>query len=138
MNFWPTTIVADLEAHSELRASETNCNEHSCKAAFLCVLDAVGATDFLLAHFLMTVCGGCALEVGSKVWQLPVQLNQLRQQPLHKIAQQPSHTSSNLWHFGLLHCAGLFLRWRFKLQSLRSLCSCSFVCCLPDRTTAVF
>ena len=99
MNFGPVTIVADLEAHGELRASKTNYNENLCKSAFLCVLDAVGAVDFLLACLLMTLCSGCAVEVGSKVWQLPLQLNQLREQSLQKIAQQTSHTFSILLHF---------------------------------------
>ena len=60
-------------ARDELWASETNCNENLCKAAFLWVLDVGGAADFLLARFLMTVCNGCASEVGSKVYQLPLQ-----------------------------------------------------------------
>ena len=84
MNFGPATIVMDLEACSEFRASEANYNENLCKAAFLGVLDAGGVADFLLARFLMTVCYGCASEVGSKVWQLLLQLSQLRQQLLHK------------------------------------------------------
>ena len=87
MNFGPVTIVVDPEAGGKLRASKTSCNEHLCKVAFLGVLDAVGAAVFLLAHFLMTVCSGCASEVGSKVWQLLLQLSQLQQQPLHKITR---------------------------------------------------
>ena len=67
MNLGPVTIVADPEARGELWASETNLNENSCEAVFLGVVAAVGATNFLLACFLMTVCNWCALEVGSKV-----------------------------------------------------------------------
>ena len=114
MNFGLATTVADMEAFGELQASETSCNENSCKAASLWVLDMGGAADFLLACFLMFVCGGCASEVGSKVWQLPLQLSQLQQQPLHKSHQQPSHTSSILLCFALLCCAGCILRFCFK------------------------
>ena len=84
MNFGPATIVADSEARGELWASETSFNENSCKSAYLWVLDVDGPANFLLACFLMTVCDGCASEVGREVWQLPLQLSQLRQQPLHK------------------------------------------------------
>ena len=88
--------MAEPEARGELWASKTSCNKILCKAASLWVIDMSEAADFVLAHFLMTVCDGCASEVGSKVWQLLLQLSQLQQQPLHKIARQPLHTCSIL------------------------------------------
>ena len=51
-------MVADSKARDELRASETNRNKNSSEAAVSGVLDAVGAADYLLARFLMTVCIG--------------------------------------------------------------------------------
>ena len=49
MNFGPVTILAGPEARGELRASETNHNVNSCKAAFFEVVDAGGMAEFLLA-----------------------------------------------------------------------------------------
>ena len=96
MNFGPATIVADSEARGDLRAFKTNHNEISCEAAFLWVLDSVGVVVFSLASFLMTVCDGCASGVSSEVWQLPLQLIQLQQQPLHK--SRPT-SITHLLHF---------------------------------------
>ena len=130
-------MVADFKARDELRASETYRNEHSSEAAVLGVLDAVGAADFLLACFLMIVCDRCASEVCSKVWQLPLQLSQLRQQPLHK--SRPT----SIAHY--LHSIAF---WVVTLSCLIfEICGCykvlgfvafvSSACCLPDYKTAV-
>ena len=64
------TLVAVLKACSELRASRASCDKSFCKAISLWVLDIkkIGReAGFALAYFLMTVCSGCALEVGGKV-----------------------------------------------------------------------